>query len=111
MPTYEYQCTKCQKVFEEFQSITAKPFRKLKVGCDKCDNKAPVKRLIGTGAALLFKGDGFYETDYRSDGYKKAAKAESDAAKDSTSTDSKSDKKSTSPDKPKSTPKKKSTDD
>ncbi len=93
MPTYEYQCTECEKVFEEFQSITAKPMKKLKVGCDQCDHKAPVKRLIGTGAALLFKGDGFYETDYRSESYKKAAKAESESSSKS-STDAKSDKKS-----------------
>jgi len=98
MPTYEYECTKCAKTFELFQSITAKPVRRIKTRCSKCKNSAPVKRLIGTGAALLFKGDGFYETDYRSDGYKKAAKAESESSskdgKADTKTKTQSDNKS-----------------
>ncbi len=76
MPTYEYQCDACGHELEEFQSITAKPLKK----CPAC-GKNKLKRLIGTGAGIIFKGSGFYETDYRSDGYKKDAKAEKDAAK------------------------------
>ena len=79
MPTYEYQCTKCDRVFELFQSITAKPKRTIGTECDQCNNKAPVTRLIGTGAGILFKGSGFYETDYRSESYKAGQKAEKDA--------------------------------
>ncbi|OPZ96542.1 MAG: Zinc ribbon domain protein [Planctomycetes bacterium ADurb.Bin412] len=72
MPTYEYQCPDCNHVFEEFQSITAKPRR----DCPVCGGKK-VKRLIGAGSGLIFKGSGFYQTDYRSESYKKAASAES----------------------------------
>lgn len=75
MPTYEYVCDGCGHAFEEFHSITAKPIKK----CPKC-GKQKLRRLIGTGAGVIFKGSGFYETDYRSDSYKKAAKAEKDAA-------------------------------
>ncbi len=70
MPTYEYACDACGKAFEEFQSITAAPLKK----CPKC-GKAKLKRLIGTGGGVIFKGSGFYTTDYRSDSYKKAAEA------------------------------------
>ncbi|MHC4090831.1 MAG: FmdB family zinc ribbon protein [Planctomycetota bacterium] len=80
MPTYEYQCTKCDRVFEEFQSITAKPKRFLPTQCERCNNRAPVRRLIGHGAGVIFKGSGFYETDYRSPSYKAGAKAEKEAA-------------------------------
>ena len=68
MPTYDYQCNACEHTFEKFQSITARPIRK----CPKC-GKRTVKRLIGTGAGIIFKGSGFYQTDYRSEAYKKAA--------------------------------------
>ncbi len=68
MPTYEYACDSCGHEFEEFQPITAKPLRK----CPEC-KKSALRRLIGTGAGILFKGSGFYQTDYRSDSYKKAA--------------------------------------
>jgi putative FmdB family regulatory protein len=74
MPTYEYVCESCKHEFEELQSFKDDP---LKV-CPKCHQEA-LRRLFGTGAAILFKGSGFYETDYRSDSYKKAAKAEQDA--------------------------------
>lgn len=74
MPTYDYLCEACGHTFEEFQSITAKPLRK----CPVC-GKPKLKRLIGTGAGVIFKGSGFYETDYRSESYKKAAKAEKEA--------------------------------
>jgi len=80
MPTYEYQCTKCDRVFEHFQSIKAKPLRTMATQCAQCNNKAPVQRLIGSGAGVIFKGSGFYETDYRSDSYKAGQKAEKDAA-------------------------------
>lgn len=76
MPTYDYQCGACGHRFELFQSITANPVRK----CPEC-GKNKVQRLIGTGAALIFKGSGFYQTDYRSESYKKAAKADSSSAK------------------------------
>lgn len=75
MPTYDYQCSACEHAFEAFHSITAQPLKK----CPSC-GKNKLRRLIGTGAALLFKGDGFYITDYRSESYKQAAKAESGAA-------------------------------
>ena len=70
MPTYEYECEKCTHRFEEFQGITEKPLTR----CPKCGGR--VRRLISAGAGLLFKGSGFYTTDYRSDGYRKAARAD-----------------------------------
>lgn len=72
MPTYEYQCQDCGHKFEEFQSITAEPLE----DCPQEDCTGQVKRLISAGGGLLFKGSGFYITDYRSEGYKKAAKEE-----------------------------------
>jgi len=71
MPTYEYECRKCGHVFERFQKISDAPLKR----CPEC--RGAVARRIGTGAGLLFKGAGFYITDYRSEGYKKAAKSES----------------------------------
>jgi len=79
MPTYEYQCQSCGGVMEVFQSITARPLRK--AVCESCGDTRKVRRLIGTGGAVLFKGSGFYQTDYRSEKYKKAAKSESESAK------------------------------
>jgi len=73
MPTYEYDCKKCGGI-EIFHSISAQPYTK----CPNCS--APVKRLISAGAGILFKGTGFYETDYRSQGYKDAAKKDSGPA-------------------------------
>ncbi|HSW44136.1 MAG TPA: zinc ribbon domain-containing protein [Phycisphaerae bacterium] len=75
MPTYDYQCGLCGHRFELFQSITARPARK----CPGC-GRQKAKRLIGTGAGIIFRGSGFYETDYRSESYKKAAKSDSEAA-------------------------------
>lgn len=75
MPTYDYRCNACGHAFELFQSMTAKHEKK----CPKCGKNA-LERLIGTGAAVLFKGSGFYQTDYRSEGYKKAADADKPAA-------------------------------
>jgi putative FmdB family regulatory protein len=71
MPTYDYRCKACGHEFEQFQSMKDAPLRK----CPAC-KKASLERLIGTGAAILFKGSGFYETDYRSESYKKAAEAD-----------------------------------
>ncbi len=81
MPTYEYHCAKCDQNFEAFQSMRDEPFRE----CPKQLCRLPkwghgrVKRLLGTGAGIIFKGSGFYTTDYRSDSYKEAAKMESSA--------------------------------
>ena len=72
MPTYEYKCEACGNKFERFQSIMAAPIKQ----CPAC-KKNKVKRLIGTGGGLIFKGSGFYITDYRSEGYKEKAKADS----------------------------------
>ena len=77
MPTYEYICENCGYEFEEFQSITAKPLRT----CPECGKKK-LKRLIGTGAGIIFKGSGFYQTDYRSESYKKAAESEKKSSDD-----------------------------
>jgi putative FmdB family regulatory protein len=79
MPTYEYSCQKCGQTFEAFQSMRDEAFRE----CPKELCRLPkwghgkVKRLLGTGAGLIFKGSGFYSTDYRSESYKAAAKKES----------------------------------
>ena len=91
MPTYEYRCEACDHELEEFQSMTAKPLRK----CPAC-GKMKLKRLIGVGAGIIFKGSGFYETDYgRSSDYKEQAKAEGDGGtkKTDTKSDSSSDSK------------------
>lgn len=77
MPTYAYVCERCGHELEVFQSITAKALRK----CPQC-GKASLKRLIGTGAGIIFKGSGFYCTDYRSDGYKTAAQKDTGIPKD-----------------------------
>lgn len=70
MPTYDYECTKCGHRFEAFQSMSDKPLTK----CPECRGK--VKRLIGAGAGLIFKGSGFYITDYRSKDYKEKARSD-----------------------------------
>ena len=71
MPTYDYRCEACAHEFEAFQSITAQAMKK----CPNC-GKNTLSRLIGTGGGVIFKGSGFYQTDYRSDSYKQAAKAD-----------------------------------
>src|SRR6476619_5798731 len=82
MPTYEYSCQKCGQTFEAFQSMRDEPFRE----CPKELCRLPkwghgkVKRLLGTGAGLIFKGSGFYITDYRSNSYKEGASKEAPAA-------------------------------
>jgi putative FmdB family regulatory protein len=74
MPTYQYKCLKCGHEFELFQQITDSPRK----SCPTCRGR--VKRLLGTGAGVLFKGAGFYATDYRKPGYSEAAKKETPAA-------------------------------
>jgi len=79
MPTYEYHCLKCEKNFEVFQSMKDNAFKTCPES--QCQvspwGHGEVKRLLGTGAGLIFKGSGFYTTDYRSEGYKQAAKNDS----------------------------------
>jgi putative FmdB family regulatory protein len=89
MPTYDYLCDDCGHKFELFQSITDSLKRK----CPEC-GKLKLRRLFGTGAAVVFKGSGFYETDYRSESYKKGAAAEK-KAKESKSSDGKDSSKKT----------------
>ena len=86
MPTYEYECLKCKDHFEVFQGIMAPLLKK----CKKCRGR--LRRRIGTGAGIIFKGSGFYSTDYRSDSYKKSARADKEIS-DSKSTAKKADKK------------------
>ncbi len=72
MPTYEYMCRDCGTTTELMQPMSAKPKRRL--GCLKCGAVTRCRRLIGSGACVLFKGSGFYQTDYRSKSYKKGVK-------------------------------------
>ena len=93
MPTYEYECRRCGHKFELFQSMSEPPRKR----CPKCRGK--VERLLGTGAGILFKGSGFYATDYRSKSYREGAKAdkkESTSASNSGASSSKDKKPSTS---------------
>src|ERR671936_655533 len=111
MPIYEYSCQKCGQNFEAFQSMRDEPFRE----CPKELCRLPkwghgkVKRLLGIGAGLIFKGSGFYTTDYRSESYKEAAKKESTPAtpaadsKSTASTQAKTETKTSKPSKPAST--------
>ena len=88
MPTYDYECNACNHTFELFQSITAGHIRK----CPEC-GELKVKRLIGTGSTIIFKGSGFYQTDYRSEEYKSRQKAEKSSSSSSDTKDKKEDKK------------------
>ncbi|MSR65381.1 MAG: zinc ribbon domain-containing protein [Verrucomicrobiae bacterium] len=89
MPTYEYACQKCGHQFEQFQLISAKSLSR----CPKPRCKGKVKRLLSTGGGLIFKGSGFYTTDYRSSGYKEAAKKDSQASSPATKSESKTESK------------------
>ena len=91
MPTYEYVCAKCGHEFEHVQPIAARALTKCPEAlCAKKKwGRGAVKRKIGLGGGLLFKGSGFYITDYRSEGYKSAAKKDSEAGKPAAATDSK----------------------
>jgi putative FmdB family regulatory protein len=91
MPTYEYQCGECGHEFEAFQSITAGSLRK----CPEC-GKLKLRRLIGTGGAVIFKGSGFWQTDYRSESYKSGAAKEKKASEGSSDKSKKSDSSSKS---------------
>lgn len=94
MPTYDYECDGCQHQFEQWQSFHDEALKK----CPKC-KKAKLRRLFGGGAAILFKGSGFYETDYnRSESYKSAEKAEKESG---TKTESKTDDKTETKSEPK----------
>ncbi|MBI4567065.1 MAG: zinc ribbon domain-containing protein [Planctomycetes bacterium] len=103
MPTYEYVCEGCRHEFEEFQSITAPPLRK----CPRCA-RPRLRRLIGSGAGIIFKGSGFYETDYRrktgtppkEEGEAKAAESKTESkaeTKSGTKSETKAGKKSETP--------------
>lgn len=103
MPTYDYECEKCRKKFELFQSMKDDALKTCPQS--KCRmkkwGKGKVRRLLGTGAGLIFKGSGFYITDYRSEGYKQAAKKDSGesskpAAKSETKTETKTESKTES---------------
>ncbi|MEQ8210826.1 MAG: zinc ribbon domain-containing protein [Lacipirellulaceae bacterium] len=97
MPTYDYECDACGHEFELFQSISDPLKRK----CPEC-SKLKLRRLFGTGAAVVFKGSGFYETDYRSESYKKGAEKDKKSKEDSSKkSESKSEKKSEKKSKPK----------
>ncbi|MEZ6123381.1 MAG: zinc ribbon domain-containing protein [Planctomycetaceae bacterium] len=90
MPTYEYRCSACDHRWEKFESIKAEPTKK----CPEC-GKQKAERVISAGGGIIFKGSGFYQTDYRSESYKKGAKADSstsDSSSSSSSSDSKSSK-------------------
>lgn len=90
MPTYEYRCDQCDHEWEEFQSITAKPTKK----CPDC-KKNKAQRIISAGGGILFKGSGFYQTDYRSDSYRKGESADKKASEKKSDSSSSGDSKST----------------
>jgi putative FmdB family regulatory protein len=83
MPTYEYECEQCGHHFDEFQSILADPLKT----CPQCGEDR-LRRLFGCGSAIIFKGSGFYQTDYRSESYKAGAKADQPATTSGGGTDS-----------------------
>jgi putative FmdB family regulatory protein len=96
MPTYDYQCDACEHKFEHFQGINDPLLTK----CPECKKKK-LRRLIGAGGAVVFKGSGFYQTDYRSEGYKKSAAAEAKSTESSSGGEAKSESKSEAKSEPK----------
>jgi len=101
MPTYDYLCESCGHQFEQFQSITASTLRK----CPDCGQRE-LKRLIGAGAGVIFKGSGFYQTDYPTESYKNGKKSAKSAATSSSAKKSDSKSKDSKPKKPAKTTKK-----
>jgi putative FmdB family regulatory protein len=95
MPTYDYQCKACGQRWEKFQSMSADPDKT----CPHC-KQDHAQRLIGTGAAVIFKGGGFYETDYRDASYKKAADADKPDSEKKDKSETKESKPTEKPDKP-----------
>ncbi len=91
MPTYDYECDACGHTYELFQNISASKKSK----CPEC-GRMKLRRLFGIGAAVMFKGSGFYQTDYRSESYKKAADADKKASSESKSESSSSESKKSS---------------
>lgn len=91
MPTYDYECDACGHTFDVFQNISEPKKKK----CPEC-GKNKLRRLFGAGSAVVFKGSGFYQTDYRSESYKKAAAAESKSGSSSSSSSSESSSSSSS---------------
>jgi putative FmdB family regulatory protein len=85
MPTYDYECDACDHRFDAFQTMSAEPLKK----CPQCGKKK-LRRLFGAGAGLIFKGSGFYLTDYRSESYKQAAAADKPASSESSSSSTES---------------------
>lgn len=85
MPTYDYECDACDHHFDAFQTMSAEPLKK----CPQCGKKK-LRRLFGAGAGLIFKGSGFYLTDYRSESYKQAAAADKPASSESSSSSTES---------------------
>jgi putative FmdB family regulatory protein len=107
MPTYDYECKACHHRWEMFQSIKAEPDKK----CPACGKKQ-AQRVIGPGAGIIFKGSGFYQTDYRSSAYKKAAEADKKASEGTSSkSETKTESKTESKSEPKKTEKKASSKD
>jgi putative FmdB family regulatory protein len=100
MPTYDYECDACGHKFELFQSISAPVEKK----CPEC-KKLKLRRLFGTGAAVVFKGSGFYQTDYRSDSYRKSAENDKPASESKSETKSEAKTESKSEAKPSETKK------
>jgi putative FmdB family regulatory protein len=88
MPTYEYKCLNCNNIFEVFQSMSAEPLKE----CPKCNG--PVKRLIGSGLSPIFKGSGFYQTDYKNNSGKSASPPKKEGTKEETKKETKTSDKS-----------------
>jgi putative FmdB family regulatory protein len=102
VPTYEYRCAACRHEFEEFQSMHEAALKK----CPKC-KKPKLERLIGSGAGILFKGGGFYQTDYRTESYKRGESSEKSDGKAPASSEAKAETAKPA-ESPKKAPKKKS---